>query len=161
LLIVGEGGLAEQLGAAGDADIRLVGRVDDVELFGLLRSATCFVFSTKGEGMPTAILEAMSCSLPVIASDVGAVAELVSSDNGWLVSPGDIVELHRALTQAVTADARMLAAMGEVSRRRAEQFAWPRIAEQTVEVLSELSARPRDAPSIAVADLRPGERKSS
>ena len=51
------------------------------------------------EGMPTVILEAMARGKAVIATDVGAVSELVSEENGVLIQAGSVEELSNALTR--------------------------------------------------------------
>ena len=50
--------------------------------------------------MPNVIMEAMSRSCAVIASDVGASSLLVSSDNGWLIEAGNIDQLKSAIVDA-------------------------------------------------------------
>jgi glycosyltransferase involved in cell wall biosynthesis len=80
-----------------------------------MRSFDVFVLPSLSEGLSSAILEAMATSLPVIATDVGGIPELVKSgDNGLLVAPGDPVGLARAIQQ--------LADNPEESRRMGQQF---------------------------------------
>ena len=56
------------------------------------------------EGMPTVLLEAMSRGVPVVATDVGAVPELViDGQTGWLAKPGDVSSLTVALNKAISA----------------------------------------------------------
>ena len=47
--------------------------------------------------MPTAILEAMASGCSIIASDVGAVRDIVDKNNGWLISPGNTKELRKSI----------------------------------------------------------------
>lgn len=65
----------------------------------LLPALDIFVLPSRpGEGMPTVILEAMACGLPVVAADVAAVREeIVPESTGLLVPPGDAASLARAL----------------------------------------------------------------
>jgi glycosyltransferase involved in cell wall biosynthesis len=54
------------------------------------------------ENSPNVILEAFACGVPVLASNLGGMAELVSHDrNGWLFPPGDVGALARALQQVI------------------------------------------------------------
>jgi glycosyltransferase involved in cell wall biosynthesis len=69
------------------------------------------------EGTPNSIIEAMAHGLPIIASAVGGIPELLSNDCGILVPPGD----HEALAQAMkglASDAELRARMGRAGRER-------------------------------------------
>lgn len=68
--------------------IRFSGVIDDLTLE--LRNADVFLLSSHWEGLPRTIIEAMSCALPVIATSVGGVSELIGhGKNGFLVEPRD------------------------------------------------------------------------
>ena len=69
------------------------------ELFG---RADVFVLPSRGDCTPLAVAEALACGLPVVASPVGGMPELVQhGHNGLLVAPGDPQQLARALTVLV------------------------------------------------------------
>ena len=56
----------------------------------ILKAADGFVLSSAWEGMPNTVMEAMASGLPVVATDVGDVRELVEDGvSGWVVPPGD------------------------------------------------------------------------
>jgi glycosyltransferase involved in cell wall biosynthesis len=75
----------------------------------------------RSEGMPTVILEAMACGLPVIATDVGAVSEvLASGETGLLVPPEDTEELAAAIGR-LAREPRLAAEMGARGRELVEQ----------------------------------------
>jgi glycosyltransferase involved in cell wall biosynthesis len=78
----------------------------------------CLSSVPRSEGMPTVILEAMACGIPVVATDVGAVRELVTDGvTGLVVAPEDEDALARALL-ALAADPDRRAAMGAAGRER-------------------------------------------
>jgi len=82
-------------------------------LIRLFREADIFVLPTKGECLGQAITEAMACGLPVIATPVGGIPELVrDGDTGLIVPPGSPDELGRALA-ALVSDPRRGRAMGQ------------------------------------------------
>lgn len=64
----------------------------------LFEETDIFVLPSYGEGMPMAILEAMSYSIPVVSTLVGGIPELVRNyESGFLIHPGDIEELYGKL----------------------------------------------------------------
>jgi len=88
----------------------------------ILRRASLFWLTSRWEGMPNVVLEAMASGVPVIATDVGGTRELIDDGvEGHIVAPGDrtaIVERARALLQDTS---RREDAAG-AARRRAETF---------------------------------------
>jgi glycosyltransferase involved in cell wall biosynthesis len=92
--------LAIELGVS-DA-ISLPGWVDGEAKDRLLASASVLVLPSYFEGLPVCVLEAMAAGVPVVASAVGGIPELLQSGEcGWLVAPGDEKALARALIEAL------------------------------------------------------------
>jgi glycosyltransferase involved in cell wall biosynthesis len=110
LLIAGDGPekkrLQEIARTAGLADrIFWCGSIDNVLPY--LQAADLFVMPSRFEGLSNALLEAMACELPVIATDVTGNNELIThGDNGLLVAHGDEAALAAAM-QAVLENPRM------------------------------------------------------
>jgi glycosyltransferase involved in cell wall biosynthesis len=94
-------------------------------------SATLFLFPSRHEGMPNAVLEAMASGLPIVATRIAGNEELVADgETGALVPPEDADALRGSL-RPLLVQAQMREQMGQASRRRVEQsFGWERIAEQ-------------------------------
>ena len=86
----------------------------------VMKGLDCFVLPSLAEGISNTILEAMASGLPVIATDVGASADLVERGrSGELVAAGDADALATAIVR-LAADRQAAAAMGAVGRRRVE-----------------------------------------
>nr|RIY01666.1 glycosyltransferase family 1 protein [Deinococcus sp. RM] len=96
--------------------------IGDTEKKNLLKSADIFVLPSYDEGLPMALLEAMSYSIPVITTNVGGIPEVISSGTeGILLTPGDIISLKVAIEDlAKNRDLRQ--SMGENGRRASEQL---------------------------------------
>jgi glycosyltransferase involved in cell wall biosynthesis len=89
------------------------------EKLGYFANADLFVLPSYHEGMPISILEAMACGLPVIASNVGGISELVGDKKtGLLISAGDIDALSRAI-EYLMKDPLLARRMGQLGRKKA------------------------------------------
>jgi glycosyltransferase involved in cell wall biosynthesis len=98
--------------------VRLAGERSDVPE--LLAESDVFVLSSRSEGLPVSVLEAMSAELPVVATDVGGLAELVvDGETGILVPPDDEAALTEALGRLVE-DRELRRRLGTAGRARAE-----------------------------------------
>lgn len=99
------------------------------EMLQAYRQANLFVFPSRHEGMPNAVLEAMAAGLPVIASRIAGNEELVvSGETGTLVPAEDPGSLREALA-ALLPDSRRRAAMGAAGRKRVEErYTWDWVA---------------------------------
>jgi len=144
LLLIGDGPLqgdlerdARELGM--EDRVRFVGRVTTDELPRVLGASDLCVLTSDSEGLPTSLLEAMACGLPVVAASVGGIPELViNGETGLLVPPGDVEALTEAI-RAVEADDRLRERMGRAGRERAEKaFGLRRMADAYVEVYRKL-----------------------
>ena len=145
VLVVGDGPDR----AAAETEIRALGLAGAVELAGerrdvpaLLASADVFVLSSLSEGAPFSILEAMAAGLPVIASDVGGVAELVADgETGLLVPPADPARLAEALERLLQ-DRSLRRRLGEAGHARArDRFDLPALQRAHFELYARELAR--------------------
>jgi glycosyltransferase involved in cell wall biosynthesis len=115
---------AESLGAT----VRFVGRCDAGTVRGLLQRAAALVVPSIYEGMPLVVLEAMESGLPVVASRVSGIAEVVEDGkSGWLVPPEDPRSLAAAISE-VLAHPEEARRRGEAGRRRIDERFRPRHA---------------------------------
>jgi glycosyltransferase involved in cell wall biosynthesis len=87
----------------------------------LLQQSSLLVLSSTHEGLPNVVLEAMAAGLPVVATDVGGLSEVVQQgETGWLVAPKDVSALADAISHLLAHD-NVRAAFGQAGRKRAEQ----------------------------------------
>ena len=90
-----------------------------------------FIMPSLSEAWGLAALEAMAHGVPVIASDVGGLPEIIEAGNGgWLVPAGDPTALARAITLAAS-DPGRLGIQGQRARERARLFSVDRMIDQT------------------------------
>ena len=102
LLIVGEGEERAMLEKkCSDLEIsekvRFVGASNDVST--LLEAMDVFVLSSRAEGLPLSMLEAMAACRPVVVPEIGAIPEVIEHGvNGLLITPGDYVDISEKLS---------------------------------------------------------------
>ena len=96
--------------------ITILDWIDQEQRDALLSKADVFVLPSYNEGLPMALLEAMSWSLPVITTPVGGIPELVTqAQNGLLVNPGDVQQLSEAM-QSLIDDENLRLSLGSNAR---------------------------------------------
>jgi len=138
LMLVGDGELKESVTAQIEA-LGLKDRVDilpgDCDVNRLLLETQIFVLSTNFEALPISILEAMRAGLPVVATHVGGVAEVVRhEETGLLVGHRDVEALRLALARLIT-EPGLRSRMGSAGYRLwACEFTAGAMAARTVEV---------------------------
>ncbi len=125
----------KQLGI--EDNFKLAGFVSDTDLPSYYNAADLFVLPSKsGEGLPLVALEAMACALPVIATDVGGIREVLKEDYGKLVPPSQPERLAEAILDFAHQDfsQRKL----ELRAMMEEKFSWDTNVERLVEIYEEL-----------------------
>jgi glycosyltransferase involved in cell wall biosynthesis len=130
--------LASRLGV--EKNVLFYGYIPDEKLPKLYQAADIFVLPSIYEGMPFTLLEASASGLPVVATRVGGIPEVVSDgENGFLVSPLDIKGLAERILYLLENPSRAHE-MGLLGRRIVEEkFSWQRVAERVMEVYNEVS----------------------
>ena len=122
LTIVGDGPdrerLVAQAGGVSGAAIRFAGRLDDPS--GAMLSGRVFVLSSRKEGVPLALLEALALGVPSIATAVGGLPEHVRGDECVLVAP-DVTAIARAIVDLLR-DPQRAADLGQRGRTAAERY---------------------------------------
>jgi glycosyltransferase involved in cell wall biosynthesis len=120
LLIIGDGpqraALEARITAHGMGEhIHLSGYVEGADR--ALQGAAGFVMSSLTEGMPLVLLEAMQWNVPILATSVGAIPELLGEgQRGRLVPPGSVEALADALKEMASAGARCAEAWASCGR---------------------------------------------
>ncbi len=125
LLLAGEG--PEQSAIAGEirrrnleSQVRFLGSRSDVPR--LLHSADIFLLTSVSEGIPLTVIEAMAAGLPVVATRVGGVPEIVEEGTtGWLAPAGDDAKLADAVLR-LAESLPLRRQMGLAGRQRAESM---------------------------------------
>lgn len=120
LWLAGDGPLLEEWKGLGDGTegVQFLGLRSDVP--DLLKSSDYLVFPSDSEGMPNALLEAMACGLPSVASAVGAIPAMLEGGAGRLVAENTPAAWVAALREVLGDDA-VAADLGQKARARVEE----------------------------------------
>lgn len=159
LWLVGNGPLKADIAATITQIISPPGRVRFLparpDLRPLLEQASMLVLSSRQEAFPNVILEAMAMGLPVVATRVGGVPELVTpGETGWLVPPGNVPALAAAMSQLLE-DQATRREMGKAARQRAKQdFSLATMVRRHEEVFDKL-LKQKAAAKAASHDKKP------
>ena len=124
--------------------IRIIGEVPPGQMNKWMKASDLFVLSSHTEGMPNALMEAMSCGLPVVATAVGGLPEAVGDCEGAiLVPPKDVEALKEAIIKVVD-NRELRVRMGAAGRKRAEEkFSIRRSAKIILDYLQEIIEKKR------------------
>ena len=137
--------LAEDLDVA--SHIRFTGSVPYAELPQKYRDADVFILPSLAEGMPLVVLEAMGTGLPIVASRVQGIDELVGDGtNGALFDPGDVDGLAHALAKLINAGEGRIE-MGKASVERVKPYDWKNIADAYLSLYTDILGKDGSQPS--------------
>jgi glycosyltransferase involved in cell wall biosynthesis len=142
LTIVGDGPerTALEQAARGLAQVSFAGRVAHARVAEYLAGARMLVLPSRQEGQPNVVMEAMALGVPVVATRVGGVPDLVADgETGLLAEPGDASGLARAI-RTLSADAGLRARVAEASVHAMRQYDWPRLVEDFEGILRDVVA---------------------
>jgi len=116
------------------------GRVDDDELDRIYASADIYLIPTmRYEGLPLALLEAMSHGIPTISSEIGGNADVITHDfDGLFIKPGDMKELMEAIRKLGN-NVEVRKSISNAARETTEKrFDKERMIEETLEILENM-----------------------
>jgi glycosyltransferase involved in cell wall biosynthesis len=143
ILIIGEGRkrkILEKFIKKNDLKnfVKILGEIEREKVFSILKNSDIFVLTSNWEGIPRSILEAMSFGLPIIASEVGGIKELINSKCGILIKKGNINELKLALEKLLN-NSSLRKKMGKNALIRIQKkFSLKRMLEKTYQLYQEI-----------------------
>ena len=145
--------LIERLGLTGRA--LLCGLTDHP--YDVVRRADVFALSSRIEGFPVALCEAMACGLPVVCCDCSAGVRAIVRDgvDGLLTPAEDVASLAEALDQLMS-DEQMRLRLGDRAREVTERFGIERVMVSWAEMLTSLTSRGRVSYGTEPPRLRTG-----
>jgi glycosyltransferase involved in cell wall biosynthesis len=130
--------VAEQLGVA--SHVKFCGRLGPNELLAVYQSANVLITPSRKEAFGMALIEAMACGVPVVASAAEGIPDVVDDGEvGFLIEPGDVSGFVAGISKLFD-DPALWMHVSENARRTAvaRENTWPRQVERTAEILRAL-----------------------
>lgn len=116
-----------------------VARVMDGDISGppkVLSGSDIYAHPSLCEGLSGSLIEACAAGLPIVASNAGAVGEVVAGDNGQIFAAEDIISLTGSLIE-IASDRSLRAAMSAASASRAEKFSAEKMVREYERIIDE------------------------
>jgi glycosyltransferase involved in cell wall biosynthesis len=144
MLLAGDGPERPVLANEASTSVLLPGFIDNLDHF--YAALDLYIMPSRSEGWGLTVLRAMAFGVPVVASNVGGLPEIVQDgESGWLVPPESPEALAGAI-QTAAADPVRLRELGRNARLRAAQFSMERTVEQTERLYLRLLASQASPP---------------
>lgn len=136
-------GEIQRLGLSGS--VIHLGYAEDAILCWLYRNATCLVFPSLYEGFGMPVLEAMNCGTPAIAATGSAFREIVPDGDfsHLLVDPFDPISISDAMQLVHSMPTAHVDRLGELARKRTQEFSWDHSAQSMLEVYQRVANSPK------------------
>jgi glycosyltransferase involved in cell wall biosynthesis len=133
-----------------EREVKFLGHVPEEDLPVLYSGSCLFVFPSIYEGFGLPLLEAMASGVPVVASNVASMPEVVR-DAAVLVSPLQPEEFADAIALVVSNE-QLRQALIDKGIRRAQQFRWDTSARQILQLFKEVAHRPAESTANRASD---------
>lgn len=110
--------------------IHLIGKVDRAKILMHYQAATMLVIPSHYEGLPTVLLEAMACGLPIVATNVGGITEVATNEENCLVVPAKNPKAIASAILRLLEEPALQVKLGVNARKTAEKhYDWSIIAQ--------------------------------
>jgi len=138
-LIVGSGPEERRLKTYANERIHLLGRQPWERTIRLIRGSDALVLSSRVEGLPTVLLEAMAVGTPVVATEVGGVPEMIESGKEGLLVPANDVQSLVGGIISIISDKRIGPSLAINARRKVEKtYSWDAVLPRYLEIYDRL-----------------------
>ncbi len=141
LILIGSGNIQdelEELVKNHKVNVEFKGMIDHSQIIDYLQNSDIFVLPSLNEGMSISLLEAISCGLPAIVTDVGGSKELVKNNiNGFMIEKGSVEQLRSALLK-YKKNKKLIEIHGKKSRAIAKKMDWGSIIKEYLDLYKKL-----------------------
>ncbi len=119
--------------------VKITGYVKNSQVADFLSKASIFISSSSFEGTPNTLLEAMAAGLPIVATKVGGIPDIITDgENGLLVQPCDVDSLAKAILRLL-GDKAMAEKLGFNARIKADTFRTEEVMRKYIRLFDDLT----------------------
>ncbi len=138
-LVVGTGSLESKLKKEAKLPIEFMGSVPYDEMPKIYQRTSVLVLPSYMEGFPVTCIEALSCEIPVVTTDVGDTKEIVlDGETGFITEPGDAEKIASRTIQILN-DSQLRKKLGEKGRAHVEKnFGFEAVTERIIEIYNKV-----------------------
>lgn len=144
LKMIGEGPRLAEAQALADelaAPVEFIGRVSHEELLPIYAAADVFVSSSAIDIQPNTLLEASAAGLPIVATAVGGIPEMLHDGSDALLAPPDDSDALAAAVQRVLSEPGLAERLSQAAAVNAQRFTWPAVRPQLAAVYGKVLGR--------------------
>lgn len=135
--------LTRELGMA--EAVSFTGRVDNVDMANLYRSADIMLNPSLVDNMPNSVLEALACGVPVISTNVGGVPYIVDDGKTALLVPPKNPEAMAASITSLLADPELSRRLRDAGLEAVQQYTWANVRDRLLQTYAEVLAKKNNA----------------
>lgn len=137
LEIIGEGSLKEKLERQIkelniESKVKLLGSKSDVYKY--LNEADIFILPSKWEGMPITLIEAMGTGLPIIASNVGGIQDMIIDNISGIICSPEIDSIITAIDRLISLSPEKIKMLGKNGKKESEKFSVRNMTDQYIKL---------------------------
>lgn len=130
-VLVGDGPEIPQLKSMANGNMVFAGLVESRHVPVYMAAADVYVNTSKSEGFPNSILEAMAAGLPIVAPDVSGMREIIDYGlHGMLTKPNDASDVNTAINHLFRAHSDQLHFMSERNKLKAKEYTWQNVVKK-------------------------------
>jgi teichuronic acid biosynthesis glycosyltransferase TuaC len=115
-----------------------VGQLPQEKVLEYMTAADVLVLPSYAEGIPGVIKEAALCNLPVIATNVGGIPELIAEDTGWVIKPKSPGEIRKAILEVKNNYPVAMEKATRLKKLVTENFGVQQVVEQQTKLYASL-----------------------
>ena len=104
----------------------------------MMAQSHCFILNSNYEGLPCVLLEAMSCGIPVITTNVGAIPEIIDYKQGIIIQPNKTNELVKAMEDMISCWVQYNG--NKIRANVVEKYSYPAIAKDFDDIFKSVLA---------------------
>jgi glycosyltransferase involved in cell wall biosynthesis len=140
LLLVGDGPKRPFLKSMAGSNVQFVGKVMPEEVEKYMRQGKIFVLpAKKGEGLPNVILEAMSLGLPVVATKIAGIPDIIKHERtGFLIEPGNSEQLEKHIKKLLE-DEKLRKRMSRNCLKDIRKYSWKNVINKLEKTYKEVN----------------------